>query len=88
MEGLFSLRRRASRQRPRGQPPVALDKDAGNGNGSHGSDRENGGNLSSGMRRRVSSASSLIPPPFELTDLGTRENREVRVFCHWIRVRN
>lgn len=85
MEGLFSLRRRASRRGPRGELLVTPDKNAGNGNGNedHSSNRENegnGGNLGNGMRRRMSSLSSLIPPPFDMTDLGARENREVNLF--------
>lgn len=81
MEGLFSLRRRASRQGPRGQPPVTPDRNSGKGNvGGSSRNRENEGITSNGnntIRRRVSSTSSLIPPPFDMTDLGARENREV-----------
>jgi hypothetical protein len=95
MEGLFSLRRRASRRGPRGQPPVTPDKNSGNGNGNgnggHSSNRENEGNGSNnnGTRRRMSSTSSLIPPPFDMTDLGSRENREVSLFSRpWLQVRN
>ncbi|KAG2347113.1 hypothetical protein BDR05DRAFT_987725 [Suillus weaverae] len=88
MEGLFSLRRRASRQGPRGQPPVTPDRNGGKGNvGGSNRNRENEGITSSGnnvMRRRVSSTSSMIPPPFDMTDLGARENREpIRIGTLW-----
>ncbi|KAG1776463.1 hypothetical protein EV702DRAFT_335147 [Suillus placidus] len=88
MEGLFSLRRRASRQGPRGQPPVTPDRNGGRGNvGGSNRNRENEGITSSGnnvMRRRVSSTSSMIPPPFDMTDLGARENREpIRIGTLW-----
>ncbi|KAG0704129.1 hypothetical protein DFH29DRAFT_913089 [Suillus ampliporus] len=89
MEGLFSLRRRASRQGPRRQPPVTPDRNAGRGNvhGGNNRNRENEGITGSGNnapRRRVSSASSLIPPPFDMTDLGARENREpIRIGTLW-----
>ncbi|KAG1752141.1 hypothetical protein EDB19DRAFT_1094010 [Suillus lakei] len=89
MEGLFSLRRRASRQGARGQLPVTPDRNVGKGNvhGSSNRNRENEGVTSSGnnvVRRRVSSTSSLIPPPFDMTDLGARENREpIRIGTLW-----
>ncbi|KAG1873071.1 hypothetical protein DFJ58DRAFT_409880 [Suillus subalutaceus] len=88
MEGLFSLRRRASRQGARGQPPVTPDKNGGKGHvGGTNRNRENEGITSSGnnvIRRRVSSTSSLIPPPFDMTDLGARENREpIRIGTLW-----
>ncbi|KAG1819261.1 uncharacterized protein BJ212DRAFT_1345067, partial [Suillus subaureus] len=88
MEGLFSLRRRASRQGPRGQPPVTPDRNGGKGNvGGTSRNRENEGITSSGnnvIRRRVSSTSSLIPPPFDMTDMGARENREpIRIGTLW-----
>lgn len=80
MEGLFSLRRRASRHGPRGQPPVTPDRNGGKGNaGGSNRNRENEGITSSGnnLMKRRGSTSSLIPPPFDMTDLGGKENREV-----------
>ncbi|KAG2366333.1 hypothetical protein BDR07DRAFT_1480198 [Suillus spraguei] len=86
MEGLFSLRRRASRQGPRGQPPVTPDRNGGKSNvGGSNRNRENEGITNSGdnvIRRRVSSTSSLIPPPFDMTDLG-EERTPIRIGTLW-----
>lgn len=85
-EGFFSLRRRAERSSIRARDSLG-GGDAGpsgsGGNGGQGARRSGEQVPSTPMSGGTSLGSSVIPPPFDLTELGNfaKADREVSFLC-------